>query len=170
MNLELLDRLPGHRLAKMVRGSEESPETIGDWYGLTPDLYFSLAPGPVFLTMEGGECLGLNSDPEKCTLIAWDAAINAGPHASPFHLEPPGDFPSQGRIRTVRLFREQPRNARFQSMDRFSALIITLEDGHEIAFVHGLHDDSDDFAVVEPTEILPKFHDNWELVHHKGAG
>lgn len=167
MNLELLDRLPGQDLAQLIRGSDESPETIQDWYGLETDGQFSFAPGPVFVTTEDGGCLGLNSDAAQCSLIAWDAKVNAGPSSSPYHLAPPDAFPSQGRILSVRLFREQPRNSRFDSLPRLPALLILLASGQEIAFVHGLHDDSDDFQVILADDILPQFSTNWELVHAK---
>lgn len=77
----------------------------------------------------------------------------------------PADSSWRGtKIERVEVYQEAPRTPRFADLQRESALILYLENGESLAFVHGLHDDSDDFAAITPAEIQERFKVGWECV------
>lgn len=175
-----LDALRG-AVVRAARYVDEPDSELISTYGIQRAALFSHAPGPILIFMADGTVVGLNSDPSRCALIAWwerDSTGGENPHtvllsdptlraieSSDLRSSRPELRFDGRRIVGYRCYREQPRNALFERLPRESALLLRFDDGGEIALVHGLHDDSDDFAVIAPQQILPRFTAGWEMFH-----
>ena len=59
------------------------------------------------------------------------------------------------RIESLTLLRREPVKAKWEPLPREVGLVLHLEGGSELILAHGLHDQSDDFAVLLRRQILP---------------
>ncbi|MCB9351317.1 MAG: hypothetical protein H6573_28025 [Lewinellaceae bacterium] len=173
-SIDVLNLTLNSIIVKAVRLVDEPIEVLMSDYDIPETDIFSLAPGPLLLYLSNGGIVGLNSIPQLCSLLVWlerstDGQCNpytdllADPLVFPVQMNH-SDFSSEifhdftGRkIIGWKVFQEAPRTARFQDLPRESAVCLVMEGGRELFFVHGLHDNSDDFAVIQWEGILPEF-------------
>lgn len=59
------------------------------------------------------------------------------------------------RIVLVKLLKREAGNALLAQTPREAGLVLEFENGVELILSHGLHDNSDDFAVIFRANILP---------------
>lgn len=164
--------LIGQELVRILRASEESEATANEWYDLAGSDLFHFAPGPVFVSFSDGTVIGLNSDASECAIICWkvitqsDDKLESWPSPNDFAYRMDGEVDRWVKSHVVRIesYREAPRSSHFRNLSRESALLLYLDNGECIAFVHGLHDNSDDFAVVSKDQIQQRFADGWERI------
>ncbi|CBJ37742.1 protein of unknown function [Ralstonia solanacearum CMR15] len=165
---DFLRLFTGKRVARLVRYSWWPAEEVGAQCGIRDDQAFSLTAGPLAVEFEDGAILGLTSDPSLNSVIVWDEGARRAGHGSPsldtddelFSIAESGSFAGGGWRKFVGL-----------SLDEFTILsrvAVSSKEGERpsevglrfkfvggASFVasHGLHDNSDDFSVLEESQL-----------------
>ncbi len=168
MTIELLRRLTGKRVSKLVRYSWWPASEVSAQCGIEEELAFSLTAGPLAIYFEDGVILGFSSDPSLNSVIVWDEAarvVGQGP-ASLDSDEELFAISESGRLSTVfwkRLIRCCVSNVTILKRVRMNAvesqcpsevgLRFSFSGGKSFVVSHGLHDNSDDFSVLEETQL-----------------
>lgn len=165
---ELLRGLVDKKVARLVRYSWWPGEEISVQCGIKDEQGFSLTAGPLAVYFEGGAILGLASDPSLNSVIVWDEAArrNAGDCASLenddelFAIAETGPFSTSYwrqftglPLKGVVILKRMEMNAKEQERPSEVGLNLKFEGGKGFVASHGLHDNSDDFSVLEETEI-----------------
>jgi hypothetical protein len=169
---ELLRSLIGQRLVKLVRYSWWPGAQVAQECGSAPSAAFSLTAGPLAMTFENGLTLGLASEPSLASVIVWqDRDVGGRAIREPtldhdselFPIDAADSEFSQphwarllnATLSGVSVLRRRPVNSLHADLPREVGLCLRFEGGLELLAAHGLHDDSDDFAVVTLDQIAP---------------
>jgi hypothetical protein len=167
----LLDSLLGQRLVELVRYSWLPPAQAAADYALADAQVFGRTAGALALSLESGLVIGVASEPSKNSVIVWlerdergsvredslarDVELHPVSAADPRYADARFAAAAGARIRRVRALRRVGQSVRHDDLPSEAALELELDRGDPIVLAHGLHDDSDDFAVLHPDEIMP---------------
>jgi len=164
----LLRALGGARAVAMTRCLWSPPEQLAP--SIEPCEAFSLGPGPFLLETDRDVVVGFASHPSRMSVTLWveRGSVNGMTGdcetlgATDLHpvdamdgrFAPPAIANLVGqRITSVRfLKREMDDNA---CLPREVGVVLGFEGGGELIAAHGLHDDSDDFAVLRRDQLRP---------------
>lgn len=168
MTIELLRRLTGKPVSKLVRYSWWPASEVSVQCGIEDELAFSLTAGPLAVYFEDGVILGFSSDPSLNSVIVWDEAARVAGQG-PASLEVMSELfaiSESGRFSTVfrrRLIGRCVSNVTILKRMHMSAiesqrpsevgLRFIFSDGKSFVVSHGLHDKSDDFSVLEEAQL-----------------
>lgn len=169
---ELLRPLIGKRLVGLVRYSWWPGLEVAQECGVAPSAAFSMTGGPLAMTFENGQTIGLASEPSLASVIVW-LDRDAGGRAV---REPTLDQDSElfpidasdaefsqphwaallnAKLGGISVLQRRPFNALHAELPCEVSLCLQFDGGQELLAAHGLHDDSDDFAVLMREQIVP---------------
>jgi hypothetical protein len=168
MALGFLRSFMGKKISLLIRYSWWPGEDVPDQCGISDDLAFSLTAGPLAIHFEDGSILGAASDPSLNSIIVWDEAARYSDRAlvplenddeffpiqgtGPFATSYWKQFIGQALSGLTLLKRETVKS---KEMERPSEVGLQLhfENGKSFILSHGLHDNSDDFSVLDEPQI-----------------
>ena len=164
----LLRGLAGKKVARLVRYSWWPGEEVSAKCGINDEQAFSLTVGPLAVYFEDGAIIGLASDPSLNSVVVWDeeARRNASDCASLekdselFAIAETGTFSTNYwrqfnglSLKGMVILKRIEMNAKERERPSEVGLNLKFEGGKGFIASHGLHDDSDDFSVLEETKI-----------------
>jgi len=169
-HLEILRSLIGVGITDVTRYSWCPPEQAGYEYGVSSRDVFSLTAGPVAFTFDSGLILGVASDPSLNSVLLWVEKSAEGqltrhePLSTDEELYPvsatdstfASDFWRQligAKVNAVSILLRAPESARLAELPNEVGLCFDLGSGIKVVAAHGLHDDSDDFAII-PYQLI----------------
>lgn len=174
--LDELKRLIGCRLVAAKRYSWWSPEDVGE-HGVSADMIFSLTAGPASVEFDSGVILGFASDPSLCSVMVWMERDEKGRCLRDETLD--GDtelheISSTDRrfsndfwqriigatILDISIVRRNYKGIRISERPCQVGVAFKLDNGEVFLMAHGLHDDSDDFALIESSQVLPSIRED----------
>ena len=164
--LELLAAIRGQRLVRLVRYSWlPAPEAAAE-YGLRADELFWRTAGPLVMSFARGLVVGASSDPAQGSIVLWVERNEAGvaiPDATADDNELyPIDAVGSGAylggllgrsVMTAEILRTTPTGVRQAELPNEAGLLLLFDGSEDLVLGHGLHDGSDDFAVLRLSEI-----------------
>ncbi|WP_413794514.1 MULTISPECIES: hypothetical protein [unclassified Pseudomonas] len=164
---ELLRNTNGRRVDKLVRYSWWAASEVSVNCGIQDEMAFSLTAGPLVIYFEDGIVLGFSSDPSLNSVIVWDEAARssaeshslesdddlfaifvAGRFATVFWEEIVGDYVSD-----LTILKHREMSAKERQCPSEVGLRFRFSSGKSFVVSHGLHDNSDDFSVLEESQI-----------------
>lgn len=141
---------------------------------------FSLTAGPLAVEFDTGMILGMASDPSINSVLVWTEKDKEGrmlqeePLESDDELHPISATSTEfadnfwrdvlgSTVVGVSILVRRPTSARLSQLPNEVGLCFSLNSGLKMLAVHGLHDDSDDFAVIPEERVLnslrPELHE-----------
>ena len=168
---DLLRSLRGTSVTRMTRYSWSPKQAVAIERAIRPELVFSRTAGPLLITLETGLVIGAASQPSLISVTLW---CDEPPHTScdpELHAIEADDphFSESGfarmlgkRVISVAILMRDPENATWESRPREVGVVLTFEDAPEGILAHGLHDNSDDFAVLLRKDVDPSL---WPRLH-----
>ncbi|HEX7642968.1 MAG TPA: hypothetical protein VF472_12245 [Burkholderiaceae bacterium] len=168
-SIDLLRSYVGKRILRLVRYSWWPAEEVASHCGTRDEQAFSLTAGPLAIYFEGGAILGLTSDPSRASVIVWDeAAQKASDGASALDqdkelcaIADSGRFAARGwrhfngrTLSELAILKRAGKNAKEEARPREVGLRFRCDDGTSFVASHGLHDGTDDFSVLEESQLI----------------
>ncbi|MBD2768908.1 hypothetical protein IC235_13520 [Hymenobacter sp. BT664] len=172
--LHLINQIKSHKISRLVRYSTWSPEKAIRVHGIPHSSLFRLINGPLLMTLESGLTIGFASLPELVSIIVWVEETESGEHGDEGLISEDSTlFPIDSydptysenligqligkQVVRVKLIKRSPKSVRVASRPCEVGLVFELEGGFEFILSHGLHNCSDDFAIIYRQEIDPYF-------------
>ncbi|AFY40175.1 hypothetical protein Lepto7376_4040 [[Leptolyngbya] sp. PCC 7376] len=168
--IELLQKIIGQRVENLIRYSWWSAEESTAQADIDEHEVFSLTAGPLLLYFDSGLVIGAASNPSLNSVTVWieedqNEVVQSGkPIESDAQL-----FPIEARDRKYShllwrkligqkvcdftILKQKPINVLYEDLPNEVGIIITFEQGLAFVLSHGLHDDSDDFSVIQKSHI-----------------
>ncbi|MGT0244770.1 hypothetical protein [Burkholderia pyrrocinia] len=167
---DFLKSFIGKRVVGLVRYSWWPAEDVSNECGISNSEAFSLTAGPLAVFFDEGEILGVASSPELNSVVVWDERgrrLDCNQNSLDkddelFPILESGSYASNYWSRLINrslceivVLKRGDMNAKKQSLPSEVGIRFVFEG--ELGFVasHGLHDDSDDFSVLEESQVLP---------------
>jgi hypothetical protein len=164
---QLLVGVLGQQVDRLVRYSWWPPVQAMRECQVPPEAVFGRTAGPLLVGFANGTVVGFASQPALVSVTLWSERVPGG---LPGELEHDGDlYPIDGcdpvyarasfrrivgrRLTAVNVLYRLSSSVRMSSQPCQAGVVLTVDDGSELLLVHGLHDDSDDFAVIDRQEI-----------------
>ncbi|AXV78505.1 hypothetical protein CJO79_07410 [Ralstonia solanacearum] len=166
---EFLRRFTGKKVARLVRYSWWPAEEVGTQCGIRDEQAFSLTAGPLVVHFEDGAILGLASDSSLNSVIVWDETARRAGHGSSsldtddelFAISESGPFAGGCWRQFVGLslngftiLRRATVSSKEGERPSEVGLRFKFDGGASFVASHGLHDNSDDFSVLEESQLL----------------
>lgn len=175
----LLSRFAKARLVRLSRYSWWPAESVAVECDVSPEEAFSMTAGPLALKFESGATLGLASDPGQNSVVVWldrddsgvalrapamedDPEIFAIEATDPEFSQPAWAGLVGLRVTGASVLCIKSASALKSELPNEVGLRIRFEGGQELVAAHGLHDASDDFAVLRSEQILPELQQQLE--------
>lgn len=168
----LLFSLLGKRLTRMVRYSWLPAAEASAEYALPPQQLFGRTLGPLALVFESGLVIGAASEPAKNSVMVWaeedghgttrdgrldqDRALYPISAADERYSEPRWASAASARIVGVQLLRRTGQSTTHDELPSQAAVRFDLDNDDHFYLAHGLHNDSEEFAVLRCDEILDR--------------
>lgn len=167
--ISLLKLLKGQELDKLVRYSWLTCDEVIEEYGVKPQDIFSLTAGPLLLYFKSGMVIGASSNPAKNSVILWverdgqgyvtselteedselySICANDGVYSNVFWSQLQGQ-----KVSEINIIRCIPKREMFSCLPNEVGLLFKMSNGKNFILSHGLHDNSDDFSVIEESQI-----------------
>lgn len=179
--IELLTQLKHYRISKLVRYSWLTPEEASKEWGIPQLSVFRLTAGPLLITLESNLVLGFSSLPEKASVTLWIEETEDGERAEeasilndeelysidscdPVYSEQSICKLLNKYVTSIKILKREPENILLAQVPCEAGLLIKFDDDTELVLSHGLHDNSDDFAIIFKQEVLRKFSSNLQEV------
>jgi hypothetical protein len=165
---DLLKMLDGAVITRMVRYSITPPEEVVAERGIPESKVFSLTEGPLLLWLDSGNVIGVASQPSQISVTLWleqgdgvEGDLISDEGVYPIEATDPrySDEHLRGLLgRHLGIASLIIRDADDPSYDqpREAGVVLVFDGGGELILGHGLHNGSDDFAVLRRDQILPK--------------
>lgn len=165
---DFLRRLTGKQVIKLVRYSWWPGCEVAAQCGVEDQMAFSLTAGPLAIYFEGGEIIGLSSDPSLNSIIIWDEAARGESQVNNllegddelFPISESGKFSTVFwakivgcRLIGVTILKRTDMTAKEQQRPSEVGLRFNFSRGKSFVVSHGLHDNSDDFSVLEESQL-----------------
>lgn len=166
--IDFLRLLTGKQVTKLIRYSWWPASEVADQCDIEDELAFSLTAGPLAVYFEGGVILGFSSDPSLNSIIVWDEAAR-GASQGPISLDRDEELfaiSESGRFATVfwkqligccvssmTILKRGQMNAKESQRPSEVGLRFSFSGGKSFVVSHGLHDNSDDFSVLEESQL-----------------
>jgi hypothetical protein len=161
---DLLASMLGVRVLRLTRCSWSPKDEVARDDNLLPELVFARTAGPLLITLESGPVIGAASQPALISVTLWrdnPPYTYADPELHPIEADDPA-FSEAGfaqmlgkRVVAVSILTRDPENAKWADRPREAGVVLRFEDAPELVLSHGLHDNSDDFAVLMRKDISP---------------
>ena len=172
--LSLLSKIKGSKIIKLVRYSTLTYSESERVYKIPNSLLFRLTSGPLLIILESGLKIGFASLPEKVSVTLWVEETEEGDKSNEYSIVDDDELieidccnPKYSeeslcklrnkRISEVRIIKRTPKSQKLACYPCESGIVLEFEEGLELILSHGLHDDSDDFAIIYREEIMPLF-------------
>lgn len=165
---ELLRELVGKQVTKLVRYSWWAASEVSTHCEVEDEMAFSLTAGPLVIYFEGDLILGFSSDPSLNSVIVWDEGARSASQSS-ISLDCDGElfaisdserfataFWKQltgGWVSCVTILKRGRMSTKEHQRPSEVGLRFYLSGGKSFVLSHGLHDDSDDFSVLEESQV-----------------
>lgn len=166
---ELLRLMLGRRISSLIRYEWDSLAKAATMARPGWSL-FRCAPGPLVVGLDGGVEVAFGSSPPTASVVVWLERDQAGIPSDRGAL---ADQPDLYAIRAedttygdrfvagfvgsqlvgVEVWQRQATLAKLQALPRDAGVVLIAADGRRLVIGHGLHDGSDDLAVIEPAQI-----------------
>ncbi len=170
VQLELLTQIKQHRISNLVRYGWLPPEEASKEWGIPLSSVFRLTAGPLLIILESNLIIGFSSLPEKASVTLWLEQTEEGERdeelsilndeelypidlCDPVYSEQPICELLNRQVRTIKILKKEPENVLLAQLPCEAGLLIEFDNGTELVFSHGLHDNSDDFAIIFKNEI-----------------
>lgn len=170
--IPLLRSFLGCRIVSAVRYSWWPAEESAQECGINEGDVFSLTAGAAAIGLDSGVVLGIGSEPSVASVIIWLEKNSDGDVLRNEPLDRDSDlYPISAQdhvfsnefwrgvigegISSISIFRRNPKNILFADLPNEVALCFELSSGVRFFAAHGLHDDSDDFVVLDEQSIHP---------------
>ncbi len=163
--INLIRHLEGQKLTRLVRYSWLPEDVAIDEYGIKKNQIFSLTAGPLLMFFSSGLTVGFGSVPSKNSVILWvekdeegktiENPIESDTELYPIDANEHSCWKSflGKKVSAVKIIRQKPKSAKYTDLANEVGLTVIFEDGSEFIISHGLHDDSDDFSVIQKAQI-----------------
>ena len=168
--VKLLKSIIGDVIAEVTRHSWLAPQAAISQYNLQPRDVVSLTAGPLSLTFSSGIIAAFASDPALASVICWTERDAEGNWRDE-RLDQDGElFPVSGSddryssasikgivgetLVGITIWKRPPVNHKWDELPREVAIQLAFAGGKDIWLTHGLHDNSDDFSVLEESQIV----------------
>jgi hypothetical protein len=166
----LLNEIKNRVLVRMVRFSWYPAEKSTTECEIECSEVFSLTAGPVLLYLDSGLVIGAGSDSSSHSVHIWVERNETGDTLKDEPLELDKElFPIEAtdqkysnffwsqiidrKILKATILKEKPKSVMYEDLPNEVGLLITMETGEEFVLSHGLHDESDDFSVIQKSQI-----------------
>lgn len=169
LSCDILGRFIGKRIARLVRYSWWKKEDVASECGIENEQAFSLTAGPLAIVFEDGSTLGVASEPSINSVIVWLDRVGGQAKMAPALDEDTELFPidSIDEIYADQFWRQFTKITLvgFSILKRKSmstgerelpselGLCFHFDGNKKFIAAHGLHDGSDDFAVLNDGQI-----------------
>jgi hypothetical protein len=165
---ELLRPLIGKKVTKLTRYSWWPAEEVATQCGIRDELAFSLTAGPLAVYFEDGTILGFASDPSLNSVIVWDEAARSEGQESAslesdeelFAISEVGQFAGEFwtqivglSVSGVTVLKRAQMNAKQRELPSEVGVRFCFTGGESFVLSHGLYDNSDDFSVLEESQL-----------------
>lgn len=174
--ITILRDIKGRKILRLVRCSTLSTEKAKRVYSISEADFFRFTSGPLVIIFEPYLAIGFASLPSKVSITLWIEKEIQKDSSNNYELllfkdpdiylidscdENLGDASVctlvDHRIKDIKILKHHPQNTRLASRPCEVGLIFVLEDNRELILSHGLHDYSDDFAVINREDIQESF-------------
>jgi hypothetical protein len=179
--LNLINQIKNHKILRLVRYFTRSPEEATRVHGIPHSSLFRLINGPLLMTLESGLTIGFMSLPELVSIILWVEETESGEHGDEILVSEDSKLFSidscdpvyseksicqliEKQVVRIKLLKRRPKSARVASRPCEAGIIFEVEGGFEFILSHGLHNYSDDFAIIYKHELLPYFMEEIEEI------
>lgn len=161
----------GKRILRLVRYSWWPAQEVAGECGVRDEQAFSLTAGPLAVYFEGGTILGLGSEPSLNSVIVWDEGSRHASHDPSamerdkelFAIADDGRFAASGWrhfngqiLSELVILKRLDLNAKEQMRPSEGGLCFRCQDGTSFIASHGLHNNTDDFSVLEESQLPGK--------------
>jgi hypothetical protein len=158
----------GKRVSRLVRYSWWAAEEVGSQCGILDEQVFSLTAGPLVVCFEDGAILGLASDPTLNSIIVWNEAARRSADRSTsldeddelYAIPDSGRFAGEGwrnftgrDLRGFTILKRSAMSLKEQERPSEVGLRFEFDGGARFVASHGLQDGSDDFSVLEGSQL-----------------
>ena len=165
--IEIINHLVNLHLEKLVRYSWSAVEEVIEEDGISESEVFSLTAGPVLMYFNTGLVIGVGSNPSKNSVVLWVEKNELGQSIKE-PIETDEDFFSidakdstndfwmsipEQKITAITILKVPAKNAKFKELPNEIGLLVTMNDDKQFILSHGLHDDSDDFSIIEKNQV-----------------
>ncbi|CAN7396361.1 MULTISPECIES: hypothetical protein [Pseudomonas] len=165
---ELLRKLAGKQITKFVRYSWWPASEVSTHCDIEDEMAFSLTAGPLVIYFEGDIILGFSSDPSLNSIIVWDegargasqSLISLDRDEELFAISESGRFVTDfwkqligGWVSGVTILKRGHMSAKEHQRPSEVGLRFDISGGKSFVLSHGLHDNSDDFSVLEESQV-----------------
>ncbi|MEH2063478.1 MAG: hypothetical protein V7K50_14655 [Nostoc sp.] len=166
---EVLDSLKGLKILNLTRYSWEPPDRAVLEYGIEAKEVFSLTAGCLIMSFDSGLVIGYSSQPSKNSVTVWVEKNEAGKTSEELAEEDKELYPVDARdavysnnfwarfvgqrISNITILKRSYSSALYTYIANEIGLLFEVEDGSRFIASHGLHDDSDDFSVIQESQI-----------------
>lgn len=167
--INLFQLIKNKKLNKLIRYSWWENEEAMEHCEIEPDEVFSLTAGPLLLYFESGLVIGAASEPSRNSVVVWiekdetgymkydsieqdtdlypiDAVDNT--YSNPYWIQIVGQH-----IKEISIIKRDPQNVLFEELPNEVGVEIVMENELKFILSHGLHNDSDDFSVIAPSQL-----------------
>ncbi len=169
-SLGTLAKLNHAKISRLTRYSWLSKaEAVAEW-NLSPSQVFTLAAGPLIITLDTGLIIGFASLPSQASVSVWTERTETGESdpelmtendAELFPIEADDPIYSQQELAALigrevtgaKLLKLNTEKALLKAVPKEVGIVLTFENGTELILSHGLHDESDDFSVLLKSQI-----------------
>jgi len=168
---DLLISMRSGPIVRMTRYSWYPKEAVISQDNLRPDFVFSRAAGPLLITLESGLVIGASSQPSLMSVTLWldhPPRTSSDPELHPIEANDP-QFSEPGfaqmlgkRADAIVILTRDAENAKWESRPREVGVLLSFEGAPELILSHGLHDNSDDFAVLMRKDVSSSL---WPRLH-----
>lgn len=168
---DLLKVVRGASVTRMTRYSWSPKQTAAIERAIRPELVFSRTAGPLLITLENGVVIGAASQPSLISVTLWrdepphtrcDPELDAIEADDPYFSEAGFARMLGKRVMAVGILTRDPENAKWEPLPREVGVVLMFENAPEAILAHGLHDNSDDFAVLMRNDVDPSL---WPRLH-----
>ncbi|WP_375474003.1 hypothetical protein [uncultured Nostoc sp.] len=166
---EVLDSLKGLAILNLTRYSWEPPDRAVLEYGIEAKEVFSLTAGCLIMSFDSGLVIGYGSQPSKNSVTIWVEKNEAAETSEELAEEDNELYPVDAtdavysnnfwarfvgqRISNITILKRSYSSALYADIANEIGLLFEVEDGSRFIASHGLHDDSDDFSVIQESQI-----------------
>lgn len=158
LRLGLLCAMLGCRITKMVRRSYWAPLEVLKLFHFKPSDLFSLTAGCLEISLDTGLICYVDSEPGLISVVVGSSRNDCD---DGWPIEAGDDQFCRAEFRDVigepitrlSILRRDSENPRWESRPREVGVVIALENGPQVLLSHGLHNDSDDFSVLIPSQV-----------------
>jgi hypothetical protein len=171
--IELLNQLKHYKISKLVRYSWLPPEEAAKEWSIPLSSVFCLTAGPLLITLETNLVIGFSSLPREASITVWLEKTEKGEQDVDISIENDGElYPIDAcdpiyseksicevlnkQVNSIKILKKKPENILLAQLPCEAGLVMEFEGltlTTKLLLSHGLHDNSDDFAIIFNDEI-----------------